>query len=493
MPTQTRVTSLRDYLSALEELGDLVEIDRPVDPHLEVGAICRRSFEEYTPAPLMNNISGYSGFRMLGGIAPYSSLPTARWARLALSLGMPYETRAAAIVERLAEALDADPIAPTVVDSGPCQTHVLTGDAADLGILPAPMLHDGDGGRYLNTIGTVIARTPDGTWTNWHVARCMVIDGRSMNIWSAPIQHFGMIHEQWIERGEPMPVAVAFGPHPAATAVAAMPIPKGVDESGYIGAVLGEPLELVRCKTIDLDVPANSELVIEGLLSVDERTPEGPMGEYHGYLWPETEQHLATQPVCHVTAITYRDDPILPTVPAGKPVDDDHTLVGAGAGAEFLRRLRQAELPATSALLVPETASHLGVVTVSPDWQERSGLASSAELCRRIGEALVTTRNQVPMTRLMVFDDDVDLSDVRDVIWAFTSRCHPTRDQTTIEERRCSPISPAYSGQERETWTGPLVIHDCLLALGAERPYAASFEGVYPEDVRQRVLDAERS
>jgi 4-hydroxy-3-polyprenylbenzoate decarboxylase len=264
-----------------------------------------------------------------------------------------------------------------------------------------------------------------------------------------------------------------------------MPIPKGVDEAGYVGALLGEPLELVRCRTIDLDVPASAEIVIEGLLSPDEKTDEGPFGEYHGYLMGSSHP----QPVCHITAITHRDDAILPIVPAGKPVDDDHTLVGLGGGAEFLHRLRAAGLPVRSAVLVPETAVHLGVVTVARDWRTSTGIESSQELCRRIGEALLETKNHVWMSRLMVLDEDIDPSDLRDVTWGFATRSHPVAGQVTIPERLASPLTPAYTPAERAKVKGPLAIHDCLLPEGEQRPRISSFDEIYPEAVRRRVLE----
>ncbi len=476
--------SLRDYLKALDELGDLERIEREVDPELEAAAIARRSFERYAPAPLIERVRGHAGFRILSGVAPFSSLPHARYARVALALGLDAATPATEIVQRLATTLDAEPIPPRVIDAGPCQQRTVDG----LHALPQPTLHEGDGGRYLNSIGTVIARTPDGEWTNWHIARCMVIDSQRMNIWTAPVQHFGMIHRMWAKRGEPMPVAVVQGPEPAATALSGMPIPRGVDEVGVLGAWFGEPLELVHCQTVDLDVPASAEIVIEGHLAVAERTQEGPFGEYHGYLMGEPHPQL----VCEITAITHREEAILPICPAGKPVDDDHTLVGLGGGAEFLHRLRAEGVPASSALLVPETAVHLGVVTVPSDWRARTGLGSSAELCRRIGEILMETKNQVWMSRLMVFDDDIDPADLRDVAWGFTTRCHAVHGQVTIEDRLCSPLTPVYTPEERARFHGPLAIHDCLLAPGDHRPRVSSFTGAYPESMRERVLAAER-
>ncbi len=151
--------------------------------------------------------------------------------------------------------------------SGPCQENRLVGDEVDLWRLPTPLIHDGDGGRYLNTWGTIVARTPDGRWTNWSISRIMVIGKQTMTGIVLPRQHLGMIHAQWKALGKPMPFALALGTEPVIPFVSGMPLAEGVDEADFIGGYLGEPVDVVDCHSVDLQVPATSEIVIEGMLS----------------------------------------------------------------------------------------------------------------------------------------------------------------------------------------------------------------------------------
>lgn len=190
-----------------------------------------------------------------------------------------------------------------------------------------------------------MVRTPDGKWTNWSIARAMLLDGKRMTGVIAQYQHNGMIYKMWRERGEPVPFALVQGAEPASLFVGGMPLDYGVDEVVYLGGLFGEPLELVRCKTVDLEVPATAEIIVEGHVSIDETASEGPMGEYHGYLRDEKYNF----PVYHISAITYRDNPILPVTSAGNPVEEDHTAAGVPFSAVCLQHLRDEGLPVAAA------------------------------------------------------------------------------------------------------------------------------------------------
>src|SRR5581483_1576839 len=157
----TRLKSLRDYIAALRTVGEIQEVDVEVDWNLEMGAIIRRSYEVRAPAPLFNRIKGIEpGFRVLGAPAGLSGNPAHPLVRIALSLGLPPDAPAHQIVETLAAAHAKKPIPPRRASAGPCKENKLIGAAVDLGRLPAPLIHEGDGGRYLNTWGTIIVRTP---------------------------------------------------------------------------------------------------------------------------------------------------------------------------------------------------------------------------------------------------------------------------------------------------------------------------------------------
>ncbi|WP_432012874.1 UbiD family decarboxylase [Streptomyces cucumeris] len=479
-----RPKDLRTYIAALEELGDVRVIDRRVDPHLEAGAVIRRAYETVAPAPLFTNIDGTApGFRLLGAPAALSSAPGKPLARIALSLGLDTAAGAREIIDALAEARSREPIRPVLVDAAtaPCKQNVLLGDEATLDRFPTPLLHEGDGGPYVNTWGTIVARTPDGSFTNWSIARIMMLDGTHMTGLVVPGQHIHHVWQQWAERGEAMPFALVQGGHPAVPFVAGMPLPDGIEETGYLGALLGEPLELVPCETVDLQVPAGAEIVIEGHLSCDRTAVEGPMGEFAGY----QPQGTSLQPVYTISAISHRDDPIWPTVVEGEPVDEFHTVTGLTLAAEALAALRSAGLPVTSAWEPFDMAAHALVVSVAADWRERQPGTESIELAQRITDVIDAQRFQVMVPRIFVLDDDVDASDPRELTWALATRVHPT-GRRIVRTREALHLLTVYTAEERHSQTGPKVTYDALLPVVRER--RSSFRYIFPPDIQERVL-----
>ncbi|MBS1690825.1 MAG: UbiD family decarboxylase [Actinobacteria bacterium] len=481
----TDLNDLRDYLDALNELGDLRVIDREVDPTLELGATIRLSYERRAPAPLFTRVSGAqnTGCRILGAPAALSSVDATRYARVALSVGLDADATAQQILEHLSAATLRPAIQPVVVDSGACQQHVLLGDRASLADFPKPLLHEGDGGPYVNTWGTIVARTPNGQFTSWSIARIMYLDDTHMTGLVAPGQHIHSVWSQWQALGQPMPYALVQGGHPAIPFVSGMPLPDGVEEVGYLGALLGRPVELVRCQTNDLLVPADAEIVIEGRLSIGRDATEGPMGEYAGYQPGET----SLQPVYTIDAITHRDNPIWPAVAEGEPVDEYHTVTGITGSADCLGALRAAGLPVTAVWAPPEMAMHAMVITVAQQWRDGLPGVGSEELTRRIFDVLRTRRFSHHMPRFYVLDDDIDPADLSELVWALATRVHPTARQFTD----CDVIVPliaCYTDEERHHGRAARTVHDALQPAPEGRWRRAGFDHIYPDDVRHRVL-----
>jgi 3-polyprenyl-4-hydroxybenzoate decarboxylase len=245
MLAMTHHNDLRGYLEALDELGDLTRIGREVSWNLGASAITRLSYERSSPAALFENIHGVApGFRLLGAPAGISSIRGKPLARIALSVGLAADTSPARIVDHLAHARDLPPIPPNKVTQrdAVCKQNILRGEQASLDRFPIPQIHLQDGGRYANTWGVIVARTPDGAWTNWTITRIMMIDGKHMTGLVIPSQHLGLIWTQWAKIGKPMPYALVQGAAAAVPVVGGLPLPQGVDESGYVGALVGEPL-----------------------------------------------------------------------------------------------------------------------------------------------------------------------------------------------------------------------------------------------------------
>ncbi|MWL73661.1 UbiD family decarboxylase, partial [Escherichia coli] len=229
---------LRSFIDALDEMGDIMHVRREVDGDFEPSAITRRSYERQSPAPLFHKVAGVApGFRLFGAPASLSSRSDKPYARVAMSLGLAPESTGPQIIEALSAARSQPGIPPVRVGSADalCHQNILRGDDASLDRFPIPFAHDKDGGRYANTWGTLIVKTPDGKWVNWSIARVMKVDGKRMVGLIVPSQHIGQIWGEWVKLGQPMPYALVQGPAPAISCVSGIPIPAHADEADYIG------------------------------------------------------------------------------------------------------------------------------------------------------------------------------------------------------------------------------------------------------------------
>ncbi len=416
------IKDLREYLKTLDELGELQEINEEVDWNLEIGAIIRRAYDLRAPAPLFNKIKDIEqGFRVLGGSGGISRQDGLKFCRIATSLGFSPSAGAKEIVNTLADSFEKEGISPRVVQDAVCHENIMAREDVDLMRLPAPFIHSGDGGRYINTWGTIVVQTPDKSWTNWSIARIMLLEKNRMTGLIPPQQHLGIIHQMWKDKGEPTPFALVLGAPPAVPFFSGTPFPEYVSEGEVLGAHFAEPIHVVQCKTVDLQVPADSEIVIEGTISDKETAEEGPMGEFAGYVG----EHDTPQPVYNVSAITHRKDPILPIVNAGVPVEDTQTCCGTMYSAAVLAELRKHNFPVDTCFLTFESAVHLLVVTVEEMEHTR---ISAKNLAREAKEIIFNSKPGVDFPKVMLVDNDIDPSDINQVMWAFSTRVHPQSD-----------------------------------------------------------------
>lgn len=481
--------SLREHLSVLRALGELCEVDQEVDWNLEIGAITRRICETGGPAVLFNRIRGIErGFRVLGAPAAASARPDRSLARVATSIGLPPEASPHAIVDALARAHDCKPIPPRQVTTAPCKENILVGEAVDLMRLPAPMIHVGDGGRFLNTWGTTITRTPEGDWTNWAVSRTMLRDRTSMTGPTGASKHLGIMLAAWRAVGKDMPFALSIGHDPVIPFIAGMPLRDGVDEAAFVGGYLGEPVEVVKCETVDLLVPASSEIVLEGHVSIDEVDAEGPMAEFPGYLFTE-DRHKC--PVFKVTAMTFRNDPILPVVSAGAPPEENHTCWGIAIAASVLAELRHLGWPVSRCFIPFDAAVHLMVITVPDDYLARTPHRTNEAFCRAMAEFVFQLRGGQNVPRLMIVRDDIDPASARDVLWALTTRCHPGSGEIAFPHLSTNPREAFLRSDEKAAMFTTKAVFNCLPIeswTAHSRPVRASFDKVYPADLQARIL-----
>jgi len=481
--------SQREFIATLESIGELQRIDTEVDWNLEIGAIIRRSYDLRAAAPLFTNITGYqgTGFTVLG--APASLSGSAHpLARIALSVGLPATASGQDIIETLAAARDKPGIAPVTVAraSAPCKQNVQTGDDIDLFTFPTPLIHGNDGGRYIQTYGMNIARTPDGSWTNWSINRMMIAGKSTLACLIPPPQHLGIIRSQWAAQGKPMPIALALGVEPGLPFVGGMPLPEGADESEYLGAVFGEGIEVVPAETVDLLVPATAEIVIEGHIALGETVVEGPMNEFPGYNATEA----SPKAVFHVSAITYRDSATLPVVAAGPPVEEDHTIIGTTAAAEITYILRKAGLPVASAWYPYEAAVHWLVLAIESDWHETLGI-TAADLARRIADIVFAGKPGINAPKTLLIENDIDITNLTEVVWAFATRAHPEHGEFHFPDLPSDQLAIYLDETEAHSFRAGKVIHNCLLGdrfPAGQRPVKGTLANGWPAEIQQRVL-----
>ena len=232
---------LREYIEKLEEEKELVRIDEEVDWDLEVGAIIRRSYDLKAPAPLFQNIKGYpKGYRIFGAPAGASNRTGRLHCRMAISFGMDPDSSAEEIIEEYLER-KKNPVKPLMVGDGPCKEIIKVGDDVNLLDFPVPLVHEGDGGRYIGTWHVVITKDPDTGWVNWGMYRLMVHGKNSMGGIIAAPQHIGQrYYGKYEARNQPMEFAVAIGTEPVTPIMGCTFLPPGVDEADIAGALRKE-------------------------------------------------------------------------------------------------------------------------------------------------------------------------------------------------------------------------------------------------------------
>ncbi len=403
---------LRSYLDLLKRKRpeDLVTISKEVDPAHEITALVVKLEREARrrPALLFERVRG-SRWPVL------TNLHASR-ARLALAMGCaPEETQRTYL-----RAMER-PLPPEIVSTGAVKEVIVAGDRVNLFDLPQIVHHEGDAGPYI-TAAISFAKDPTAEIWNCAFNRLMLKGRATTSIHLTTGKHLWEFHRTAEARGEPLPVAFAVGVHPA-IALGALAIGSiDEDERAIMGALLGEPLELVKCETSDVLVPAHAEMVIEAEILPRERTGEGPFGEFTGYSLGERERE-----VVNVRAITHRRDAIFQDITVAHL---DHLLLSTIPIEANLHRAVRAMVPSVKAVRVP------GPFTCYVAIEQRvPGQAKNAILAALGADLYVK--------RVVVVDHDVDVFDDRQVNWAIATRCQPDRDITIVTHARGSDLDPS--------------------------------------------------
>ncbi|MEM1153487.1 MAG: 4-hydroxy-3-polyprenylbenzoate decarboxylase [Pseudomonadota bacterium] len=432
-----KYADLREFITVLEQRGELVRIQTEIDPVLEMTEIADRTLRQQGPALLFENPKGFSTPVLVNLFGTEQ--------RVALGMG---EEKISALRElgellaflrqpdppkNLRDAIDKAPVLKQVLNMGPkvvrnpaCQYHVVEGDEVDLYKLPIQTCWPGDAGPLV-TWPLVITRGPEKDRLNLGIYRMQLI-GRNKLImrW---LSHRGgaLDYREWQLKfpGKPYPVALALGADPATTLGAVTPVPDGISEYAFAGLLRGGKTQLGECYTPlcrehGLTVPATAEFILEGYLDPGEMADEGPFGDHTGY-YNEVESF----PVFTVSAITHRESPIYHSTYTGRPPDEPAVL-GVALNEVFVPLLIKQFPEVVDFYLPPEGCSYrVAVVTMRKEYPGHA---------KRIMLGVWSFLRQFMYTKfIIVTDDDVNARDWKDVVWAMTTRMDPRRDSVFVD------------------------------------------------------------
>ncbi len=423
---------LRDFIAQLEKMGELKRITAPVSTHLEMTEICDRVLRAQGPALLFENVVGHK----MPVLANLFGTPR----RVALGMGAESTQALREVGKLLAYLKEPEPpkglkdawdkwpvlkqvmnMSPKVVSSAPCQEIVWEGSEVDLGKLPIQHCWPGDVAPLI-TWGLVVTRGPNKPRQNLGIYRQQVIAPNKVIMrWLA---HRGgaLDFQDWCKKnpGQPYPLAVVIGADPATILGAVTPVPDSLSEYQFAGLLRGAKTELVKCLGSDLQVPAFAEIVLEGVIHQGETALEGPYGDHTGYY---NEQE--TFPVFTIGRITMRRDPIYHSTYTGKPPDEP-AMLGVALNEVFVPLLQKQFPEIADFYLPPEGCSYrMAVVSMKKQYPGHA---------KRVMFGIWSYLRQFMYTKfIIVVDDDIDIRNWQEVIWAITTRVDPGRDTLLVE------------------------------------------------------------
>ena len=423
--------TLRDYLAYLEKNDRLLHVDVPVDANLEIGGLSRRLMEEGSDKACMfwNTTSSFEGWHVE---SPFQVSVEGGHRHIKMFEDL-FNVSREHFFKNWFEKL-AKPLPPKIVKDGPCKEVILKGDDVDLQKIPVERCGSMQGGPFVS-LGNCFTKHPDTGVVNLGIYRLHVKSRDHTGILIVPHQSVATIYAKYDVLGKPMPMAVAIGTDPLLPMCGAAPFPHNQSEIDGWGAITGQPLEMVPCETIDMLVPAQSEYILEGEVLQGEREMEGPFGEYTGFY-----SGVRDLPIFKVKCITHRKNPIYQTITIGKPQSEGNFLTEMGFGLE-LARVCNNSLPEVTG--VRSMVSH-GLCTVIQISKERryKGIA------QRAGNLVWANKSHVK--NVFVIDDDIDIWDNNDILWAFATRFQANKDLAIVPNVsgvRLDPSEP-HGGEE---------------------------------------------
>jgi UbiD family decarboxylase len=444
---------LREWLKQVDDFGELKTVEG-ANWDLEIGAITEMARKESKTAPciVFDSIKDYpKGHRLAVGLL--NSIK-----RVALTTDMPLDLPPMEFVREWRQRIkELKPILPNVVKDGAFMENVWEEKDVDLLSFPTPRYNVGDGGRYIGTGHLTISRDPEEGWVNLGTYRIMIHDEKNLGLYISPGRHGRIQMEKYFAQNRPFPVAVAIGYDPLIFMASAFEVPYGLSEYDFAGGLRKEPIDVVRLERTGLPVPATAELIIEGECLPGDQKAEGPLGEWTGYY----ASSVRDEPVLRVKRVYFRNNPIMTGAPPSKPPTEATFYKSFWRSAMIWDELEKAGVPDIQGVWCPPEGNTRLFTVVSikqryPGHARQAGiLASQCHAAAYLGRFTV------------VVDEDIDPTDMKDVIWAMTTRCDPVEDIEIL--RRCwssplDPILPKSKKDKNASFNSRAIIDAC-------RPY----------------------
>ena len=452
-PATGPIQDLREWLARVDELGELTRVDRPVDRDEEMSAVSYLvAKQQPSPAVLFERAIGFEsspvGAKMLWNILG----PSLK--RIALTLEEPADTPTVELIRRVKDKLKRR-LPPREVARGeaPVYENTLTGDKINLDLLPIPRHWPLDGGRYAGTGDAVITRDPDSGYLNIGTYRMMQQGKNTVGLYLSPGKDARLhITRAW-QKGEPIEVAAAWGIDPLFMLVGSQTFPKNVSEYEFAGGIKGEPIPVVRGTTTDLLLPANAELVVEGIIRPDSVKSEGPFGEFPGYYGrPE-----AGCPLVEVTAVHYRSRPILTNaLMADYPSCEQSGFFSIIRSAKIWDDLDKLGIPGIAGVYShPAAAGGFGMTVLSLEQRYAGHAAQALALAAQCPGGAYYTK------WIIAVDEDIDPTNMNEVIWAMASRCNPIDDIDILRNTWSTWLDPTQNPPEKRPYGSKCLINAC--------------------------------
>jgi phenylphosphate carboxylase beta subunit len=362
-----------------------------------------------------------------------------------------------------------------VVDTGPCKENKMVGDEVDLFKFPVPRFFPRDGGRYFGTAHSVITKDLDSDWVNIGTYRLQLLEKNILGAQFIKGKHSDIMLKKYQAAGKPMPVAVVVGADPLMFVMGGARFSAFESEYDLAGSIRGKPIEVVKCETNDLIVPAGAEIIVEGEVDANEFKPEGPFGEYTGYYsGVGTEQRNFIK----VNCVTHRNNPIFMATTVGRAVTDTHMCLALAYGSTLWQQLSNMRIPGIKAVYCPPEAAGRFIAIISLT-QMYPGHADQV-----LTAAISTEMGAYGLKTVIVVDDDIDPWDIPRVLYALAFRFQPNRSQV-IKRGRSTPLDPSLPIDQR--WiTGRLLLDATIPYDWEEKPIRIELDDDMVKKVQAR-------